>query len=204
MKLKIKLSELLVLMTLAMFSIAIGTVYATEQGAYATLVFGVGALNQVTVYQITTSKGAMTSAGLALTNIEFNSTTGTNLWTNASVAAGDTQNETYPIIYVDNTGTTNAALNISASDDIYDQDPCLKARYIYNQSESGTFLNENSDPTAAAGGSIGSILNDTVPEQIDSSFTPAEENWGVWLYGNFSDCLVGEDTVTFYINATFA
>jgi len=202
MKVRVKVKHLIVaiLLSLAVLSVP---VYATTHGAYATLVFGVGALNQVTVYQYTTSKGAMTAAGLALTNIEFNSTTGTTLWANATVADGNTQDETHPIVYVDNTGTTNAAINISGSDDIANQDSCLKCIYIYNQSDGGNFYNYNTDPTSASGGSSGGYLN-TTQIQIDSSFTPAEENWGVWLNSNFTECTQGEDTVTFNINATFA
>lgn len=197
MKVKIKLSKLLALV-LVIFSLAISTAYAaTTHGAYALLVFGVGALNEVTVYQITTNKGAMTVAGLALTNIEFNTTTQDELWDNATVAGSDTQNQTYPILYVDNTGTTNVApLNISASDDIANQDSCLDLRYYINQSEGGVF-------TSTTLGATATDLN-TTEVQIDASFTPTEANWGIWLYGNFSACTQGEDSVTFWINATFA
>lgn len=197
MKLKINLTRMLALM-LAVSLLGIGTVYAvTEQGAYATLVFGVGALNQITVYQYTTSKGAMTAAGLALTNIEFNSTNPDAVWVNATVAGNSPQDATHPIVYVDNTGTTDAEININADSDITSTDACLKCRYIFKQAAAGVFSNTDDPATNGAG------LNAT-QQQIDASFTPDEENWGVWLYGNFTGCTQGQDLAIFYINATFA
>jgi hypothetical protein len=203
MRTKTRLNVLLTIL-LACTVLSISSVYAvTYQGAYATLVFGVGALNEVTVYQLAVSKGAMTTPGLALTNIEFNSTTGIALWVNATVAASTSQLPATPIIYVDNTGTTNAALNISTTDDIHTTDATLYLRYIYNQSEGGVFGNYNTNPTSPAGGSSGGYLNAT-QIQLDSSFTPTEQNWGIWLYGNFSGSTQGQDLTTFWVNATFA
>lgn len=198
MKITFKLKHLLA-MAIMLLTTGIPIAYAaTTVGAYATLVFGVGALNKVAVYQYTGGQsGDMTAGGLALTNIEFNSTDGTDAWVNATIAGGSTQDETNPILYTDNLGTTNAEINISTSSEISGVDTCLELRVIWKQASSGVFSNTD-DPSAT-----GFDLN-TTQIQIDSSFTPDEENWGVWPYGNFSGCTVGEDQTTFYINATFA
>lgn len=151
---------------------------AATESVTVTLYFNIGAVDELTVTLLGEAAATSTAAGQALpANIEFNSTVGTDLYLNATVSnGGSTQDATNAIMQLDNTGTTNLAINMSLDGSI---NACLDCKYA------------TSFTYDVVGSGIS--LNDTENATLDASFTPAEAAIDMWLWGNFSGCLDADD-----------
>lgn len=161
------------------------TTHAALEYVYTELYFNIGAVDELTVTLlgqsvVTSSPGGTTTPA----QIEFNVSADT-IWQNATVTGGgSTQDQTNPIFTIDNTGTTNLELNISINATMQAGSCVMLLRQLtdpfpYDISSTG--------PESA-----GEDVN-TTNVTIDSSFTPSEAAWGVWLYTNFSGCLDADD-----------
>lgn len=171
-------------------AITITLLAATTQAAleyvYTELYFNIGAVDELTVTllgesTVTSSVGGTTTPA----QIEFN-VSGDATWQNATVSGGSTQDKTNPILSIDNTGTTDLVLNISINATMPSGTCTMLLR----------FINETSpyDLNALEPEANGEDVN-TTNITIDSSFTPAEAAWGLWLYTNFSGCVDADDDI---------
>ena len=114
-----------------------------------------------------------TGGGAATSEIEFNSSTGTNSCVEAKVVAGSTQDSTHPIMSLDNTGTVNLNLSISLNTTV---PSCMTliGKTTYACAEGTTITNS---PTT--------IVNDFTPS------APAQD-WFMWA--NFTACTSSDST----------
>ncbi len=160
---------------------------AVTEYVYVDLYFNIGAVDELTVTLLGQSAVTSAPAGTATpANIEFNVSTDA-VWKNASVTGGgSTQDYTNPILSLDNTGTTNLQINISLNETLNPGVCTMILRYI---NDSAPY-----DVSGVTPGTNGVNVT-TTNMTVDSSFTPAEATWGLWLYANFSGCIDSDDTV---------
>jgi len=173
-------------------------VSAAGTSVYMQSYFNVVSTDQISVKMIltaTTYDAAGTTslaAGQAMSsNLEFNSTTTSTLWANATRVgvAVAVQSVTYGALTIDNTGTTTCELNMSLSN----------ATFTGELMRGNTAFMHFTDAAQAAGYDI----NNTSPWTIDASFTPGEATKTVWLNGNFSAVAGGtRKQNTIYINGS--
>jgi hypothetical protein len=152
------------------------------------LYFNIGALDEVTVTMVNQGSGVTTGAGTPTSsNLNFTCTQADCLWVNASLTGGGgTQSDGTPAITIDNTGTTNAQINISANY-TFPGATCLNLRYS-NQ----TITNP---PTLS--------LN-TTNVTLVQTYTPAQASIKVWLFGNFTACTQQVYVAQFNVWALFS
>jgi hypothetical protein len=169
-----------ILAAIVVLGIGTASVSAATETVTTTLYFNIAAVDELTVTLL--GQAAVTSAptGTATpANIEFNSTTGTDAWLNATVTGGGaTQDGSNAILVLDNTGTTNLNINISTAGGLA---ACQALRY---------------NTTWCATPSTCATDLDTTEITLDSSFTPAETAINLWLWGNFSACTDADDAST--------
>lgn len=186
MKLTIKVNQLMAII-LSSIMASIPVALAASESIYTTLYFNIAAVDELSVQMLSgassygTAETSAAAPGTAMTtNIEFNSSDGTDAWVNAKTVgiAAATQSDGYPILKMDNTGTTNLDLNINT---IGNLNACQKLKYLTSWSAT---------PQADA-----IDLNSTVI-QLDSSYTPAEAIVNLYLWGNFSGCTDANDAST--------
>jgi len=130
---------------------------------------------------VTSSEGGQATAS----NVEFNSSGDTANIQARVTGSGSTQTDGNPILVVDNVGTVNIEpLNISIDSNL---PACWKVYY------SATFTSDCS---------AGEALTTTEIE-VDNSFTPGEGVKNLYLCGNTTGCLTGDETTrTFTIEGT--
>jgi len=154
----------------------IPSAYAATERVTVQLYFNIGAVDELTVTLL--GESAVTSATGAGTptpaNIEFNTTSGTELYVNATVTnGGSTQDTTNPILKLESTGTTTLLINMSLDSSL---DACLNATYdtahTYTPSKS---------------------LNESINVTLNTSLAPGEGEINLWLWANFDGCLDGDD-----------
>jgi len=128
------------------------------------------------------------SGGTAMgAQIEFNTSTTDSAWLNATTrgATGATQDIDDGIIIMDNTGTTVVAVNVSIANDTRS---CMQLSGSLTYDDSPA-----SGPTNIS--SAGWALN--------ASYEPTDQALELWLWGNFSNCITTDTSVTdMYINIT--
>jgi len=146
----------------------------------------------VTVYGGTGCVSA-TSPSVCGESISFNSTSGMDEWLNATRQGGSTQDLTNPIIIVTNTGNTGLELNMSVDQDIGTVDSSLDMATVFEQEASCS-------TTVDTCGSCYDV--NTTAITIDDDFTTSDNQWCIWLFGNFSDASAGIDQTTLYFNST--
>lgn len=137
------------------------------------LYFNVGALDEVTVTLVNEGAGTTTSPSGAATASSIGFTCGTAdcVWVNASIyGGGANQTDATPAITIDNTGTTNAQINISANY-TFPGTTCFRLRY-----SNATITNP---PTLDL-----NVTNTT----LLAAFTPTASALKVWLFANFTAC----------------
>jgi len=167
-------------------------VLAALEWTTTVLYFNVAANDEVTVtlYGAAGQTSSDTGAATPL-DIEFNSSTGTDYWLNATVTStgGNVQDDTNPIFQIDNTGNTDATtINITITGNALNA--CQKLAYN---------LTYQSDPGAG-----GVLVNSSYNTTINTSYTPAETAIDLWLWGNFTECAAADDSSpTFRIYADF-
>jgi hypothetical protein len=141
------------------------------------LYFNVGALDEVTVTLVNEGAGTTTSGAPGTqTSSSLNFTCGTPscLWVNASLSGtGSAQNDATPAVTIDNTGTTNAQINISANTSF----PVSCGTGNFNLRFSNNTI--TNPPTQG--------LN-TTNVTLVAVYTPVQATIKVWLFGNFSEC----------------
>lgn len=170
------------LATLVVFALAttlltgIQIVKAATESVYSDLVFAVSSVLEMTVTLRDGTSFTSAPAGNQTGDITFTLPTGTDTWINAT-AGGTDQDNTNPIIQIDNTGTINFMLNISINDTV---PSCMDLRY--NTSWTGTPEDYATDLS-------------TTNITLDDSFTPAEAVVNLWLWGNATACVQGDSTV---------
>ncbi len=192
----------LILVLLVILSVISLPVLAALEWTETLLYFNVAVSDEVTVYLLQESGTATSGAGASTSqNIEFNSTTGTTQWANARVQGGSStlQNDDEGIIWIDNTGSTTPELNISVNVSSWGSGgySCLDLHYFSNQTGGATVANYS------AGTPANEDQLNTTNVTLDSSFTPAEDTWEVWLWGNFSSCSSGSTGAMLYVWADF-
>jgi hypothetical protein len=133
--------------------------------------------------------------------ISFNCTAGNNGvcgWVNAQGMQVGTQQDPatadQAIFIVTNTGTATLDLDFAARDDIYVVDNCLNMTYTTEQEASCVTTDYGDDNFT------GQVK--TTDITIDSSFTAAETQHCVWLFGNFSSCSADIDSTEIWFNST--
>ncbi|NIM46960.1 MAG: hypothetical protein GTN40_02255 [Candidatus Aenigmarchaeota archaeon] len=189
---------LVLLVILAALTIpALAAVEWTETLLY----FNVEQLDQISVQLLGQGWDASSPTGTATSyNIDFNSSTGSVAWTNATVKfANNNQSFSDGIILIDNTGTTtpttlNISTNVSDWSTAGSPAGCLDLHYFANNSTAAVYTAQTpaSEPQ----------LN-TTNVTLDSSFDPTDNNWELWLWGNFSQCNQGTYAEKLYIFADF-
>lgn len=167
----------LVLITFAALVLLAYPVKADTEWVYTDLYFNIAAVDELTVTLLDETPVTSSPTGTAATNIEFNSTDGTDLWLNATVSGGPIQDASSAIMVLDNTGNTNLEVNISINASL---GSCLGLRY---------------NTTWADDPSVNATDVGTTNITLDDSFTPAEAAINMWLWGNFSSCLETDDEV---------
>jgi len=175
------MKKLLGVLALAFFVVLVmGTprASAATESVYVEVWFNIGAVDELTVTLLGQSAVTSATGGTATpANIEFNSSDGSDEWVNATVAGGGSeQDDTNPILSLDNTGTTNLGINMSLNETL--GDTCLNLTYDTSHTYSPT-----------------KYVNSTMNATLDTSFTPAESAISVWLWGNFSTCGDADDYV---------
>ncbi len=181
-----KMKKLLIGLALFVIAISLPNAQGAIEAVYSDLFFNIGAVDEMTVTLL--GESSVTSSALPGTatpaNIEFN-VSGDVIWQNASVqGGGSTQDQTNPIFSIDNTGTTNFELNISLNATMPSGTCTMLLRQITDPAPY--------DITSVGPDPDGEDVN-TTNVTIDSSFTPPEATWGIWLYTNFSGCLDADD-----------
>jgi hypothetical protein len=152
------------------------------------LYFNVGALDEVTVTLVNEGAGTATGAGIqTASSLNFTCGSANCAWFNASLSGGGgTQSDATPAVTIDNTGTTNAQINISANY-TFPGTTCMNLRY-----SNATITNP---PTLAL-----NVTNVTLVE----AYAPADAALKVWLFGNFSACTQQVYVAEFNVYALFA
>jgi hypothetical protein len=125
-------------------------------------------------------------------SIAFNSSTGTTTWDAPERIGGSAQDATHPILIVTNTGNVALDFSTRTDADIGSVDACLDLRFAAEQ--------EASCNTAVTGATAND-LNDTATI-VDASFAVADNQWCIWLWGNFTGCTAGIDDTYLYLNST--
>jgi len=152
-------------------------VYAATETVTTTLYLNVQSLISFEVVLL--GEAAVTSAGggtPTASDIEFNSTTGSDANMQAVVTGGgSTQTTGNPILTVDNVGTVDIALNITIDTNV----PACWSVY-YND----TWQTDYSGSTAVTATDI----------EIDGTFTPAEAAKDIYLGATTSGCTSGDAT----------
>jgi len=147
------------------------------------LYFNVAANDEITVTLLGESAAVTADGGTSTPqNIEFNSTTGTDEWLNSTVTGtgGSVQDDTNAILQIDNTGNSNAEMNLTLDEGTSALNACQKLRYHTTyQADVAT---------------DGILLNSTTNVTLDSSYTPAEAAIDLWLWANFTGCGATDDT----------
>lgn len=142
------------------------------------LYFNVQALDEVTVTLVNEGTGTTTAGGAGVftsSALNFSCGAADCVWTNASLSGtGTAQSVTTPAVTIDNTGTTNAQINISANVTLPAEHTCLALRY-----SNDTMI----VPAAAATTNL-----NTTNVTLVQTYTPTGATLKVWLYGNFSSC----------------
>ena len=191
------MNKKLALLAFAAIVLLVYPVKAATESVYVDLYFNIASVDELTVTLLGQSAVTSLPASQATpANIEFNVSSNT-YWQNATVTGGgSTQDDTNPILALDNTGTSNLEINISLNSTLPASTCTMVLRYINDSSPY-----DISALTAESNGIAVSTTNVT----INSSYTPAGAALGLWLYGNFSDCADSDDTVRrFTIYATTA
>jgi len=172
-----KINELFIVLLFTM-AFMMAPVSAATETVTTTLYFNVQSLMAFEVVllggtAVTSAPGGTPTAS----NIEFNSTTGTDANLQAKVTGGGaTQTDGNPILSVNNVGTVNIApLNISISSVT---PACWDLHY---------------SPIWTAICSAGTIMTNT-EIQIDDSFTPAEAAKSIYLCANATACISSDET----------
>jgi len=192
------MSKKIVLILIAILALSIPVIASVEYTS-TLLYFNVGANNEVSVQLYNSGLWNTTAvAGTAtIYNVEFNTTNQDAQWINGTVTgSANTQSSANGIILIDNTGTTNAVINISTnvSDWAAERGGCTNLHYFTNNSAAATY---------GAGTPATEPQLNTTNVTLDGSFTPTEAVWEVWLWGNFSGCTTGTTVETLYVFANF-
>ena len=155
------------------------------------LYFNVEQLDEISVYLLGQSADTSSPTGSATSyNIDFNSSTGFTNWTNASVKfAANIQTWDDGIISIDNTGTTtpttlNISTNVSNWGTAGSPAGCIDLHYFANNSTGAVY-------TAASPQNEAQLNTTNVTLAGGTTFTPASNNWELWLFGNFTNCNQG-------------
>jgi hypothetical protein len=167
-------------------------VLAAVEYTTTTIYFSVAAFDEVTVTLRTGNANVTSPTGTAtFNNIEFNTSVGTNEWTNPRVYEQSTllQESGSPIISIDNTGTTNCQLNISINETV---PACMGLKYNTTWQASA--------PLRAGSTNLGAA-NITLNNSWGAIDGPTIN---LYLWGNFTDCPAGTSARTLYIWASFA
>jgi hypothetical protein len=179
----------ILLASIITISLLATTSQAASEYVYTELFFNIGAVDEMTVTLLGESSVTSSEGGTATpANIEFN-VSGDAFWENATVTGGgSTQDSSNAILELDNTGTTNLEINISINATLPAATCTMGLKY--NTTWTGTPDGNATD--------VG-----TTNITLDSSFTPAESVIDIWLWGNFTGCGDGDDTVRrFFMWAT--
>jgi hypothetical protein len=141
------------------------------------LYFNVGALDEVTVTLVNEGAGTTTSGGAGVftsSALNFTCSSSDCQWVNASLSGTGTQQSiTTPAVTIDNTGTTNAQINISANVTL-PAATCFNLRY------------SNDTMTIPSAGNLNNL--NTTNITLVQTYTPTGATLKVWLFGNFSGC----------------
>lgn len=180
--------KLAALVTFTALVLLIYPVKAQTEYVYVDLFFNIGAVDELSVTLLSESPVTSAAGGTATaSNIEFN-VSGDVYWQNATVTGGGSlQDDTNPILALDNTGTTNLEINISINSTLPSNGCKMDLRYI---NDTGGAPYDISGKTPGTDGVVVSTTNIT----INSSYTPSNPAIGLWLYGNFSGCGDADDT----------
>lgn len=188
--------KMILVLLAILLSSSIPVLAATLEWTTTLLYFNVGAANEIRVtllgqpFTVTEAGGNATAQ-----NIEFNSSGPTQAWVNARVTGlGSTQNDDNAIITISNPGSTNPEINISVNSS---QSGCIDLHYFMNQTASAKY---------SAGTPASETQLNTTNVTLDGSFAPqgGEPDIGLWLWGNFSGCAVGNSKVEMlYVFANF-
>lgn len=163
---------LAVVVGLLLVPLAIAQVYTTTQ-----VLFNVATVVGFTLTLPGQSAIIANSTGAPTTAIEFNSTSGTDLNTNAKVLGGTTQGDGTPIFVYDNTGT--ADLNISVS---------LNSNTVACINMTGA--------TTYAGADNGPQITSTSNTTVVNDYGPAAGTQDWYMKADFVNCSQGQTTRT--------
>ncbi len=178
-------TNILTFVTIVLMAVTLLGIPALAAGLEYTktiLYFNVGALDEVTVTLVNEGAGIATAGApgaLTTSALNFTCASGNCIYQNASLSGGGgSQSDTVPAITIDNTGTTNAQINISANASF----PvlCSASGYFalrYSNNTIGTL------PTAASPSNL-----NTTNVTLVATYQPTDTVLKVWLFGNFSGC----------------
>lgn len=135
--------------------------------------------------------------------IYFNCSAGSNgncAWVNATGNGGapttqDPGTADQAILIATNTGTATLSLTMKAESDIHSDDSCLNMTMTHEQEASCTTTDTYDSATETL---------KTSDVTLDASFTPADDQICIWLWGNFTGCTAGVDSTNIYLNSTVA
>jgi hypothetical protein len=186
-------ANILTLVTIVLIAVTLLGMPALAAGLEYTktlLYFNVGALDDVTV-TLVNEGGSTSTAGYpgatTSTSLNFSCGSGSCSWVNATLSStGSSQDVTVPAVTIDNTGTTNAQLNISANVS-FPGATCFDLRFSNN-----TMTNP---PT---------VQLNTTNVTLDSVFTPTDSTLKVWLFANFTVCSQQTYVAQFNVWALFS
>jgi len=154
------------------------SVYAVNLEYTTTLLyFNVNENRDIQVLSLGGSWVSTTSAGAPTTgNIEFNTSQPYTYWVNATIeGGGGSQDDTTPILQVQNIGTISAQINISINASM---PACMLLRF-----ENDTI----SYPPQ--------IINlNTTNETLTGALATADTALDIWLFANFTNCGTGDTT----------
>ena len=157
------------------------------------LYFNVQALDEVTVTLVGQGSGTVTGGGAGTFTsdaLNFTCSQGDCVWRNASLfSSGTSQDINNPAITIDNTGTTNAQINISANVTLPAGHACLNLRYSNDTM---------SIPSAATANNL-----NTTNVTLVGTYTPTDATLKVWLFGNFTSCTQQVYAAQFNVWANF-
>jgi len=141
------------------------------------LYFNVNENRDVQVLSLGGAWVSATSAGAPTTgNIEFNTSNPYAYWVNATIeGGGGSQDDTTPILQVQNIGTIDAQINISINETM---PSCMLLRY---ENDTITYPPSTSD--------LGTT-NVTLVGALGSGETALD----IWLFANFTNCGTGDTT----------
>ncbi|NIO44408.1 MAG: hypothetical protein GTN36_02540 [Candidatus Aenigmarchaeota archaeon] len=193
----------LILVLLVILSVLTIPALAAVEWTETILYFNVEQLDQISVQLLGQGWDASSPTGTATSyNIDFNSSTGTTAWANATVKfANNNQSNSNGIILIDNTGTTTpTTLNISTNVSNWGTQGspagCIDLHYFANNSTGAVY-------TADTPASEPQLNTTNVTLAGGTTFSPASNNWELWLWGNFSNCNQGTYAEKLYVFADF-